>query len=105
VFAIAVRFDLPDADAADAFDALVADTLPGIRSAEPGTLLYLTHTVDGEPLARLFYEVYRDRAAHADHEARPETAAFLERVRGLGAVGRAELLTPDDEELPPVRQG
>ena len=105
MFAIAVRFDLPDADAAQAFDALVADTLPGIRSSEPGTLLYLTHTVDGEPLARFFYEVYRDRSAHADHEARPQTAAFLERVRGLGAVARAELLTPDDAELPAVPRG
>jgi quinol monooxygenase YgiN len=105
VFALVVRFDLPDAAAAEAFDALVADVLPGIRSSEPGTLLYLTHTVDGEPLARVFYEAYRDRAGHAEHEARPQTAAFLERVRDLGPQVRLELLTPDDDELPAVSRG
>lgn len=105
MFAIAVRFDLPDADAARAFDALVADVLPGIRSAEPATLLYLTHTVDGEPHARVFYEVYADRAGHAAHEARPQTAAFLQQVRDLGPVVRAELLTPDDEALPVLPRG
>jgi len=98
MFAIAVRFDLPDPDAAEAFDALVREVLPGIR-AEPGTLLYATHTVDGEPLARFFYEVYRDRAAHAAHESRPETARFLEQVGELVTSGRGELLEPADDAL------
>ena len=97
MFAIAVRFDLPDADSAAAFDRLVAQTVPGIRAEEPGTLVYTPHLVEGEPLARLFYEVYRDRDAHRDHEARPATAEFLRRVRELVSSVRAELLTPADD--------
>ena len=104
MFAIAVRFDLPDPDAAEAFDALVREVLPGIR-AEPGTLLYATHTVEGEPLARVFYEVYRDRQAHAAHEARPGTARFLEQLGDLVSGVRAELLEPADDALDPLGAG
>ena len=105
MFAIAVRFDLPDPAAAEAFDALVREVLPGIRSEEPGTLLYATHTVDGEPLARVFYEVYRDRQAHAAHEARPGTARFLEQLRDLVSAVRAELLEPADDALDALGAG
>ena len=94
MFALVVRFDLPDAEAAEAFDGEVRQVLPGIRAEEPGTLLYVPHTVDGEPLARVFYEVYRDRAAHREHEARPATAEFLRRVGGLVASVRVEHLDP-----------
>ena len=94
MFAIAVRFDLPDEESAAAFDDLVARTLPGILAEEPGTLTYVPHRVEGEPLARLFYEEYADRDAHAAHEARPATAEFLQRVGELVTSVRAELLTP-----------
>ena len=100
MFALVVRFDLPDAAAAAEFDALVRGVLPGIGTEEPGTLLYLTHAVEGEPLARIFYEVYRDRAAHAAHEERPATAEFLRRVQELVASVRVELLHPDGDGLP-----
>lgn len=92
VRAIAVRFDLPDAAALAAFDELVADVLPGFAADEPGTLTYVVHAVEGEPLARVFFEEYAE-GGHAAHEARPATAAFLERVRELtGGAIRAELL-------------
>jgi quinol monooxygenase YgiN len=94
-FALVVRFDLPTSAAATAFDALVRDVVPGILSEEPGTLVYATHAVDGEPLARVFYEAYRDRSAHAAHEARPATARFLQQVGELGPVVRVDFLTPD----------
>ena len=77
VFALIVRFDLHDTDAAAAFDALVAEVLPQITAHEPGTLVYATHAVEDEPLARVFYEVYADRDAHRAHEAAPHTAHFL----------------------------
>jgi len=93
VFAIAVRFDLPDPAAAAEFDELVARTVPGILAEEEGTLVYVPHRVEGEPLARLFYEVYADRDGHRAHEARPATAAFLDRVRELVTSVRAEMLT------------
>ena len=90
---IAVRFDLPDAKALAAFDELVADVLPGFAADEPGTLQYVVNAVQGEPLARVFYEEYAE-GGHAAHEARPATAAFLDRVRELVAGVRAEVLVP-----------
>ena len=95
MLSIMVRFDLTDEIAAAAFDALTAAVVPGIRAEEPGTLLYLTHRVDGAPLARAFYEIYRDRDAHAAHEARPAVADFLVAVARLVTSTRVELLTPD----------
>src|SRR5664279_4747275 len=75
VFTLIVRFDLPDASAAQTFDALAADAIPVIRANEPGTVTYDAYTVEGEPLARVFFEVYRDREAHAEHELQPHSAS------------------------------
>ncbi|SDP25617.1 Quinol monooxygenase YgiN [Nakamurella panacisegetis] len=94
MFVLVVRFDLPDAAAAEAFDGLVRAAVPDILASEPGTLTYVPHAVLDEPLARVFYEVYRDKAAHAAHEDRPATAAFLARVRELQPVIRVEAMTP-----------
>ncbi|MET7751709.1 antibiotic biosynthesis monooxygenase, partial [Micromonospora sp. NPDC005367] len=94
MFALVVRFDLKDEDAAAGFDRLAAETLPGIQQDEPGTLVYATHRVEGEPLARVFYEVYRDRAAFDAHERQPHTLRFLsEREQYLSGV-RVEFLDP-----------
>lgn len=60
------------------FDALVARTLVDIRALEPGTLVYVSHAVDGDPLQRVFYELYRDRAAFEAHEEHVHVRAFLE---------------------------
>ena len=92
MFALVVRFDLHDAEAAAGFDALLAETLPLIIEREPGTLVYATHRVAGEPLARVFYEVYTDRAAHAAHEATVHTARFLAAVGGFAAQTRVDFL-------------
>ena len=75
-FGLSVRFTLREG-AAEAFDALVAETIKGIRAAEPGTLVYVSHLVDGEPRQRVFYELYRDRAAFDEHERQPHTRRFL----------------------------
>lgn len=96
MYALVVRFDLPDADAAASFDGLVAATVPSMVEREPGTLVYTTHTVLDAPWSRIFYEVYRDREALDEHEARPATAAFLAEVRALGPVVRVEAVTPDE---------
>ena len=95
MFALVVRFDLPDAAAAATFDELVTDMAPTMVAAEPGTLVYNTHVVVDAPLSRIFYEVYRDRDALDEHEARPATAAFLAQVRALDPVVRVEAVTPD----------
>ena len=75
-FALVVRFTVrPGAETQ--FDALVAQTAEGIRAAEPGTVIYACHRVDGRPRQRIFYELYRDRAAFEAHEAAEHTRRFL----------------------------
>ena len=75
-FALVVHFWLLPGAAA-AFDALVAGTLEQIRAHEPGTLVYAVHTMAGDPTLRVFYELYRDRAAFDAHEDQPHVRAFL----------------------------
>lgn len=75
-FGLVVRFDLKPGHE-QAFDALVSDTLPGIKDREPGTLIYTCHTVTDRPDQRVFYELYRDRAAFDDHEEQPHVKHFL----------------------------
>lgn len=99
-YVLLVRFDLPDATAAAAFDRLAADTIPVIREREPGTITYDPYEVAGEPLARVFFEVYRDEQAHADHERQPHTADFLTAVRALVTSIRVERLSPLDVPAP-----
>ena len=100
MFAIVVRFDLLDPDAAARFDAMVADLLPQIAAHEPGTLTYAVHTVEDAPLSRVFYEVYTDRAAHRAHEAQPHTASFLSAKDVLLSGSRVDFLTPTSSARP-----
>ncbi|QKV69902.1 antibiotic biosynthesis monooxygenase [Streptomyces harbinensis] len=77
-FGLVVRFELHDHQAAAAgFDDLVARTLPKIKQHEPGTLVYVVHTVPDEPRIRVFYELYADRAAFDAHEQQSHVIAFL----------------------------
>lgn len=93
MYALTVRFDLRDEESASAFDRLVEDTSQGIRDLEPGTLTYVTHHVEGAPLARVFYELYRNREAFEEHERQPHTRRFLsERERYTSSV-RVEFLS------------
>lgn len=92
MFALTVRFYLRDEEAAGDFDRLVAQTWPLITSEEPGTLIYAVHRVKDAPLSRVFYELYRDRAAFDAHEQQPHVQRFLvERERYLTGV-RVEFL-------------
>ena len=77
MFGLSVRFTCKDAASAEGFDRLVAETLTGIKAHEPGTLVYAVHTVEGKPLERVFYELYRDRAAFDAHEQQPHTRRML----------------------------
>ena len=93
MFALVVRFDLKPGREAE-FDGLVADTLIGIDHDESGTVIYATHLVTSEPSARVFYEVYRDRAAFDAHEAATHTASFLaKRDQYLAHPPRVEFLS------------
>ena len=50
------------------FDRLAAQLAEEVRIREPGTLVHVIHLVPDAPMQRIFYEVYRDRAAFDSHE-------------------------------------
>ena len=77
MFGLMVRFTCKDEEAAAAFDQLVARTGEQIKAHEPGTLIYTVHRVDGRPLERIFYELYRDKDAFEVHESQEYVKAFL----------------------------
>ena len=77
MFGLFVRFTCKDEASAEAYDRLVAETVEAIKANEPETLVYATHLVEGQPLQRIFYELYRDRAAFDAHEEQPHTRRFL----------------------------
>jgi quinol monooxygenase YgiN len=86
MFGLLVRFTCKGEAAAAAFDELVARTGERIRADEPGTVIYTVHRVGGRPLERVFYELYRDKAAFEEHESKDYVRAFLaERDQYLSA--------------------
>jgi quinol monooxygenase YgiN len=94
MFGLVVRFELRDQASAAAFDQLVSETGRGIAASEPGTLVYVTHRVEGAPLARVFYEVYRDREAFDEHERQAHTLRFLDERDKYIASTRVEFVNP-----------
>lgn len=77
MFGLVVRFTCKDEESARAFDQLVSETIERIKQHEPGTLIYVSHLVDGAPLQRIFYELYADRAAFDVHEGQAHTKRML----------------------------
>jgi quinol monooxygenase YgiN len=94
MFALVVKFDLFDADREAGFDQLVTETVESISENEPGTLVYAVNAVEGEPLSRIFYEVYRDREAFDEHERQPHTRRFLDKRSEYIESFRVEFLSP-----------
>ena len=56
--------------------------------------MYATHSVEGSPLARIFYEVYRDRDAFQTHESADHVRLFHTRKDPLVVGRRVEFLAP-----------
>ena len=77
MFGLFVRFTCKDEASAGAYDRLVAETIEAIKTDEPGTLVYASHLVEGQPLQRIFYELYKDKAAFEAHEAASHTRRYL----------------------------
>jgi quinol monooxygenase YgiN len=91
-FGLVVRFSLRPGSQ-QAFDQLVAETLPLIEKREPGTLLYVVHEVEDDSCGRVFYELYRDRAAFDEHNAQEHVRHFLaEREQYFDEPPRVEFL-------------
>jgi quinol monooxygenase YgiN len=59
------------------FDRAADEVAEQVRSSEPDTLVYVIHTVPKAPMQRIFYEVYRDRAAYERHEKQPYVERFV----------------------------
>lgn len=78
-FGLVVRFTLKPGQA-QAFDALMHDTVAGIAAHEPRTLTYVVHALDDDPGVRIFYEMYTSEEALAEHESQTTTRYFLDRV-------------------------
>jgi quinol monooxygenase YgiN len=94
MIALVVRFDCRDEAAAERFDELTAQVVREISAHEPGTLTYATATLRGEPLARVFYEVYRDQDAFQAHEDAEHVQRFHDLKDPLLRGTRVEFLTP-----------
>jgi quinol monooxygenase YgiN len=100
-FALVVRFTvLPGSE--EAFDALTATTAIAIRASEPDTLVYACHQVDQAPQQRIFYELYRDRAAFDAHENQPHVRHFLQAREALLDDVAVDFLTLADGKTPAV---
>jgi len=93
MFALVVRFDLRNDAAAAQFDGLTRRLVEQIAANEPGTVLYSTHGIVGEPLARLFYEVYADEGAFRAHGQTEHVKAFMKAREALLSARRVEHLT------------
>jgi quinol monooxygenase YgiN len=89
---LVVRLDVHDEAAGTALDALLADLVEQVTANEPGALVFVVHTVQGEPLARIFYELYADEDAFRRHQETPYFRAFVAARTPLLAARRAERL-------------
>jgi quinol monooxygenase YgiN len=69
-------FTLLDDRVAD-FDYLAEQAAEEVRTREPDTLVYVIHLVPNAPMQRIFYEIYRDRAAFDSHENQPYMKRFV----------------------------
>ncbi len=74
-FGMVVRFTLRDGHG-QAFDDLMERTVAKIRQHEPETLAYVVHHVEGEPLTRIFYELYASNDAFQHHQGQDYIADF-----------------------------
>ena len=59
------------------FDRLAEQAAEEVRTGEPETVVYVIHLVPNAPLQRIFYEIYRDRAAFDSHETQPYMQRFV----------------------------
>jgi quinol monooxygenase YgiN len=62
----------------DDFDMLAQHVVEQVRTAEPGTMVYVMHGVPSAPMQRILYEVYQDEAAYEEHMRQPYVQQFEE---------------------------
>ncbi len=104
MFGLVVRFDLR-VGAGPSFDALTNETVERIRTSESGTLIYTCHIVEGEPDARVFYELYCDREAFETHERHEHVRRFLKEREQYLTATRVEFLALQTGKGTPTPSG
>ena len=72
-----LRVECRDNAAAAEFDQRTAPVFQHVSDHEPGTLVFASHTVEGQPLTRVFYEIYRDQAGANIHARAEPLREFL----------------------------
>lgn len=99
-FALVVRFMVrPGSE--EAFDRLTQETASGVREREYDTLIYACHAVQGSPRQRIFYELYRNRAAYERHEAQEHIRRFLAERAPMLESTEFDFLILQDGKTPP----
>jgi quinol monooxygenase YgiN len=99
-FALVVRFTVrPGSE--KAFDRLREETASGVREREPETLIYACHVVQENPRQRIFYELYRNRAAFDRHESQQHVRRFLVESATMLESAEVDFLSLQDGKTPP----
>jgi quinol monooxygenase YgiN len=99
-FVLVVRFTLrPGSE--EAFDRLTQETAAEIREREHNTLVYACHAVQGSPRQRIFYELYRNKAAFEQHESQPHVRRFRSERSTMLESTDVDFLTLQDGKTPP----
>jgi quinol monooxygenase YgiN len=65
------------------FDRMVKHVVEQVRVREPGTLVFVAHSVPSAPLQRIIYGVYRDQAAYDQHAKQSHVREFEARRQPL----------------------
>jgi quinol monooxygenase YgiN len=99
-FALIVRFTVRPGSV-EAFDRLTGETASAIREREYDTLIYACHIVEGNPRQRIFYELYRDKAAFERHEAHEHVRHFAAERTAMLESAEVEFLSLRDGKTPP----
>ena len=102
-FALVVRFTVR-AGSEEAFDRLTEEIASCVREREYDTLIYACHTIQGNPRQRIFYELYRNRAAFERHQAYEHVRRFLAQRTDLLESTEVDFLTLQDGKTPPGYQ-
>jgi quinol monooxygenase YgiN len=82
------------------FDDLIARAAAGVRSHEPGTLVYAWHRVEDQPRQRIFYGLWDDRAAMLTHAGHPRMRHFQDAREPLLESTHADYLVLAEGKTP-----
>jgi quinol monooxygenase YgiN len=87
---------------AEVFDRLAADVTRAVSESEPGTLVYACHIVDNAVNQRIFYQLFRDAAAVAEHTRQPHVQRFAGAARAHVAATNVIELTVRSMKVAPA---